>query len=308
MAVQVFRSHGATSLPWHEACEQGGGVRYLMAPHNLDALHMAVGWARTNGRTGVVAAAPAADIDGLLAGLRTAHADAVPLVCVTGRTAPPGRDGAAVPAAALVRSARPVAKYAVQVEEPAQVPQALRAAFRTAREGRPGPVLIDLPPATAARDVSFAAADEEHGGTTHRTRRYVVCGRDGPPGRQVATAIGVRVALEASGHRDTTVVALARADQLPHSAEALAVAARHEVPFVLAATDSGGRSGGRALELMRAYGCSGHRVDDAGGLRSAVAWARKESVTTARPVLLLVAARTQALAARVPRPRTSPEA
>ncbi|MFF3274544.1 thiamine pyrophosphate-binding protein [Streptomyces chrestomyceticus] len=313
MPVQVFGTPGAAALPWYEALERADSTRHLMAHHESDAVHMAAGWARTGGRTGVVVAAPeeperagarsGAGLDGLLAGLRTAQADAVPLVCVTGRTAPPGRDGTAVPAAILVRSARPVTKAAVRVEDPARVPQALRAAFRAARAGRPGPVLIDLPYGTAAHDTLLGSLDEQNctraddghpHRASHRTRRFVVCGRGGPPGRQVPTAVGVRVALDASGHRDTTVVALTGADQLPYAVGALGVAARCEVPLVLAVFDPGGRGGGRARELMRAYGCSGHRVDGRGSLRSALAWARKECVTTARPVLLLIAAHAPA--------------
>src|SRR3712207_9354439 len=41
--------------------------------------------------------------------------------------------------------AKPVAKWAVQVKEPAQLVWTFREAFRIAQEGRPGPVLIDLP-------------------------------------------------------------------------------------------------------------------------------------------------------------------
>ncbi|GCD42014.1 thiamine pyrophosphate-binding protein [Streptomyces paromomycinus] len=338
MPVQVFGSPGAAALPWYESLERADGKRQLTADHESDAVHMAVGWARTGGRTGFAVAAPelpartgarsGAGLDGLLAGLRTAYADAVPLVCVTGRTAPPGRDGTAVPAAALLRSARPVTKAAVRVEDPARVPQALHAAFRTARADRPGPVLVDLPYGTADHDALLGALDEQDCTRSddgrphrapHRTRRFVVCGRGGPPGGQVPTAVGVRVALDASGHRDTTVVALAGAGQLPYAVGALGAAARYEVPFVLAVFDPGGRDGcGRARELMRVYGCSGHRVDGRGSLRSAVAWARKECVTTARPVLLLIAARTpaevraaagtQTLVTRVPHPRVPPEA
>lgn len=46
MAVQVFSTLGATSLPWYETCEQGGGARHLVAGHDLGALRMAAGWAR----------------------------------------------------------------------------------------------------------------------------------------------------------------------------------------------------------------------------------------------------------------------
>ncbi|MFH8344198.1 thiamine pyrophosphate-binding protein [Streptomyces sp. NPDC018045] len=361
----VFGSPGATALPWYGALERAGGPRLLMGRHEQGATHMADGWARTDGRTGVVVAAPeGAGRDGLFAGLRTAHADAVPLVCLTGRTTEEA------PAAGLAAAARRVTKRAVRVDDPARIPRALREAFRTAREGRPGPVLVDLPYGTAEQYVRYDAEAEERGapsgdgrwtahqrdpGTAHGSRtvcraideavaadayvvtdaalrrfcgarprmttgarRYVVCGRDGPPGWQVPAAVGVRTALDALGRRDTEVVALVREHELPYAADALSVAAQHGLPFVLAAIGPDGRSGTEAVRLMRAYGCSGHRVGDPADLRSAVAWARKEAVTTARPALLAVTAptadegradaRAQALVAGVPRQRTAPGA
>ncbi|KAA6213199.1 hypothetical protein CP973_28375 [Streptomyces albofaciens JCM 4342] len=101
-----------------------------------------------------------------------------------------------------------------------------------------------------------------HRSSRHHAHRYVVCGRNGPPGRQVPVTVGVRVALDALGHRDTVAVALLRADELPYVTAPLAYAVRHEVPFVLAAIGPGGRAGEQALKLMRVYGCSAHRVDD----------------------------------------------
>ncbi|WP_030661227.1 hypothetical protein [Streptomyces rimosus] len=130
-----------------------------------------------------------------------------------------------------------------------------------------------------------------HRSSRHHAHRYVVCGRDGPPGRQVPVTVGVRMALDALGHRDTAVAALIRVDELPYTVGPLTNAVRHEVPFVLAAIGPGGRDGEQALELMRMYGCSAHRVDDPDALRSAAVWARKEAVTTARPVLLLATTR-----------------
>ncbi|MFH8750642.1 hypothetical protein ACH4GK_16235 [Streptomyces rimosus] len=131
---------------------------------------------------------------------------------------------------------------------------------------------------------------DPHRSSSHHAQRYVVCGGNGPPGRQVPVTIGVRVALDALGRRDTTAVALIHVHELPHSVHALAFAALHEVPFVLAVVGPDDPSSRRSLELMRAYGCSAHRADDPDALRSAVTWARKEAVTTARPVLLLVTA------------------
>ncbi|MFD7662053.1 thiamine pyrophosphate-binding protein [Streptomyces sp. NPDC059788] len=88
----VFGSAGATALPWYEALERADGIAHLTVRHEQGAAHMADGWARTTGRAGVVVAAPGRSdrpgcgVEGLLTGLRTARADAVPLVCVTGRS------------------------------------------------------------------------------------------------------------------------------------------------------------------------------------------------------------------------------
>ncbi|KWT60204.1 hypothetical protein ADL21_20580 [Streptomyces albus subsp. albus] len=131
---------------------------------------------------------------------------------------------------------------------------------------------------------------DPHRSSSHHARRYVVCGGTGPPGRQVPVTIGVRVALDALGRRDTTVVTLIHVHELPLVTNPLAFSVLHDVPFVLAAVGPDDPSGRRSLELMRAYGCSAHRVDDPDALRSAVTWARKEAVTTARPVLLLATA------------------
>ena len=91
----------------------------------------------------------------MITGLYSASADSIPILCITGQ-APRARltkeDFQAVDIAAI---AAPVAKWAVTVMEPYQVPMALQKAFHIMRSGRPGPVLIDLPIDVQLAEIEF---------------------------------------------------------------------------------------------------------------------------------------------------------
>ena len=67
------------------------------------------------------------------------------MICITGQAAATKLHQEAFQAVDIVEIAKPVTKWAVQLKEPAQAPWVFREAFRIARSGRPGPVLIDLP-------------------------------------------------------------------------------------------------------------------------------------------------------------------
>ncbi|MCL7493387.1 thiamine pyrophosphate-binding protein [Streptomyces sp. MCA2] len=154
----VFGCPGAALLPLYAAMEEAG-IERLSGRHEEGAAFMADGWARTTGRTGVVAVTAGPGSARLITGLYAAQQDAVPLVCVTGRETAGPRRRAGPPRHAtgrppdLVRLAGPVTKRAERIEDPARIPGAFREAFRIAREGRPGPVLIDLPADLAAAEI-----------------------------------------------------------------------------------------------------------------------------------------------------------
>src|SRR5579871_3100268 len=106
---------------------------------------MADGWARTNGNVGVAIGTSGPAGTNMITGLYTAQADSVPIICVTGQAVSTRLHQEAFQAVDIVEIAKPVTKWAVQVKEAAQAPCIFREAFRIARSGRPGPVLIDLP-------------------------------------------------------------------------------------------------------------------------------------------------------------------
>ncbi|WP_063762805.1 thiamine pyrophosphate-binding protein [Streptomyces sp. NRRL S-1448] len=366
VAVQILRDEGIDLVfgcpggplrPLYAAMAEAGGIAHLPVRHAEAAVHMADGWARTSGRAGVVAVAAGPGAARLVAGLCAAAEDAVPLVCLIGRptaAGPPRRAAHRPPD--LVRLAAPVTKRAERIEDPARIPGAFREAFRIAREGRPGPVLIDVPADLAVAEIASDAGRATGGGrwsgpptraaapaglTADRGGRadpgtvrgappwfltelaavfgtgqdpaaasdtYLVSGplaapsaigpggprlrhlygRSGPPGWEVPAAIGVRKALDGRGERDAEVVVVLDGDGFPSLAGELAAAARFGAPMVLLlhTPDRAGEDFADPVKLAEAYGCAGRDVVDPAELRTAVEWARKEAVSTRRPVLV----------------------
>lgn len=153
----AFGCPGAAILPLYKAMEEDGRIEHLTVRHEEGAAHMADGWARTNGKVGVAVATSGPGATNLVTGLYTAQADSIPMVCLTGQAVSPKLHQEAFQAVDIVEIARPVTKWAVQIKEAAQIPWAFREAFRVARSGRPGPVLIDLPLDLAKREISYDA-------------------------------------------------------------------------------------------------------------------------------------------------------
>jgi tartronate-semialdehyde synthase len=141
----VFGCPGAAILPLYQAMEADGGIEHLIVRHEEGATHMADGWSRTTGNVGVAIGTSGPAGTNMITGLYTAQADSVPILCITGQAVSSKLHQEAFQAVDIVAVATPVTKWAVQVKEAAQAPWIFRKAFQVAREGRPGPVLVDLP-------------------------------------------------------------------------------------------------------------------------------------------------------------------
>ncbi|MEU3770912.1 glyoxylate carboligase [Amycolatopsis keratiniphila] len=140
----AFGCPGAAILPLYHAM-QDSGIEHLIVRHEEGATHMADGWARTTGNVGVAIGTSGPAGTNMITGLYTAQADSIPILCITGQADSRKLHTEAFQAVDIVEIAKPVTKWAVQVKEAAQLPWVFREAFRIARSGRPGPVLIDLP-------------------------------------------------------------------------------------------------------------------------------------------------------------------
>jgi len=154
----AFGCPGAAILPLYKALEQVGGIEHLIVRHEEGATHMADGWSRTTGKVGVAIGTSGPAGTNMITGLYTAIADSVPLVCITGQQRTDLLDKEGFQAVDIVEVAKPVTKWAVQIKEAATAPWVFREAFRIAQEGRPGPVLIDIPLDVAQQQIEYDPA------------------------------------------------------------------------------------------------------------------------------------------------------
>ncbi|WP_433164476.1 glyoxylate carboligase [Kribbella sp. CA-247076] len=155
-ATQTFGLPGAAINPFYSAMKKHGGIKHVLARHVEGASHMAEGYTRARaGNIGVCIGTSGPAGTDMITGLYSASADSIPILCITGQ-APVAKlhkeDFQAVDIASI---AKPVAKWAVTVMEPAQVPGTFQKAFQVMREGRPGPVLVDLPLDVQLAEIDF---------------------------------------------------------------------------------------------------------------------------------------------------------
>src|SRR5262245_17023088 len=141
----VFGVPGAAILPLYKALSKSQKIRHISVRHEEGGTHSADGYARVTGKVGINIGTSGPAGTNMITGLYTAMADSIPMICITGQAPTDVLHKEAFQAVDIVEIAKPVTKWAVQVKETAQMPWVFRQAFRIAQEGRPGPVLIDLP-------------------------------------------------------------------------------------------------------------------------------------------------------------------
>jgi tartronate-semialdehyde synthase len=141
----IFGMPGANINPFYAALAKSERIKHFIARHEEGASHCAEGWARVTGVPGVCVSTSGPSGTNFVTGLYNAFQDSIPFIAITGQhtRAMQGKEG--FQAMDITEVVRPVTKKAYYVRESAQVPWVFRDAFRVCQEGRPGPVLIDLP-------------------------------------------------------------------------------------------------------------------------------------------------------------------
>lgn len=154
----VFGIPGAAILPLYKALSKSQKIRHLTVRHEEGATHAADGWARVTGKVGVAIGTSGPAGTNMVTGLYTCQGDSIPIVCITGQALRPMLHKEAFQAVNIAEIVKPVVKKSYCVLETALIPQVFREAFKIAREGRPGPVLIDLPLDVQRGEVEFDPA------------------------------------------------------------------------------------------------------------------------------------------------------
>src|SRR2546422_1638194 len=159
----MFGYPGGAIMPFYDALHGQDAVRHILVRHEQAAAHAADGYARAGNRVGVCVATSGPGATNLVTGLAAAHMDGSPVLAITGQVARPmlGRD--AFQETDVVGVTMPVTKHNVLVRDVADLADDVREAMAIAMEGRPGPVLVDVP-----KDVQNQKAEYKESGAWSR--------------------------------------------------------------------------------------------------------------------------------------------
>ena len=142
----MFGYPGGAIMPFYDALHgHEKTLRHILVRHEQAAAHAADGYARASNRIGVCVATSGPGATNLVTGLATAHMDGSPVLAITGQVGRPmlGRD--AFQETDVVGVTMPVTKHNVLVRDVEELADDVREAMAIAMEGRPGPVLVDVP-------------------------------------------------------------------------------------------------------------------------------------------------------------------
>ncbi|MCX8129105.1 MAG: biosynthetic-type acetolactate synthase large subunit [Clostridia bacterium] len=154
----VFGFPGGQAIVIYDALYKARNeIRHVLTSHEQGASHAADGYARATGKVGVCIATSGPGATNLVTGIATAYMDSVPMVAITGQvpTTLLGKDS--FQEVDITGITMPVTKHNYIVKDVTRLADTIREAFIVAKEGRPGPVLIDV-----CKDVTSTATEFEH--------------------------------------------------------------------------------------------------------------------------------------------------
>lgn len=141
----VFGYPGGTILNVYDALYMHSGeIKHILTSHEQGAAHAADGYARATGKVGVCLATSGPGATNLVTGIATAYMDSVPMVAITCNVVLPllGKD--TFQEVDIAGVTMPITKHGYIVKDVTRLADTIRKAFAIAREGRPGPVLVDI--------------------------------------------------------------------------------------------------------------------------------------------------------------------
>ena len=158
--VSVLFGHpGGAILPFYDALWAYPSLRHILVRHEQSAAHAADGYARVTGQPGVCVATSGPGATNLITGIMAAKADSIPLVAITGQVPRAAMGTEAFQECDICSIAAVCTKRTYLVLSANDLARTVREAFRVAQEGRPGPVLIDVPRDVQLEEAEFAYPD-----------------------------------------------------------------------------------------------------------------------------------------------------
>ncbi len=151
----VFGYPGGAILNVYDALyKHSDEITHILTSHEQGASHAADGYARATGKVGVCMATSGPGATNLVTGIATAYMDSIPVVAITCNVTVPllGKDS--FQEVDIAGITMPVTKHSFIVKDVTKLADTLRRAFTIAKQGRPGPVLVDV-----TKDVTAAECD-----------------------------------------------------------------------------------------------------------------------------------------------------
>ena len=163
----VFGYPGGAVLPIYDALYEHPKIKHILVRHEQGATHAAEGYARSTGKPGVVLVTSGPGATNAVTGITDALMDSIPMVVITGQVATNLIGTDAFQEADTVGITRHCTKHNYLVKDPADLEEIIHDAFHIATNGRPGPVVIDIP-----KNVQVATAAPNGNINPSKSSRY----------------------------------------------------------------------------------------------------------------------------------------
>lgn len=158
----VFGYPGGTILNVYDALyKHSEEINHILTSHEQGAVHAADGYARATGKVGVCLATSGPGATNLVTGIATAYMDSVPVVAITCNVNLPllGKDS--FQEVDIAGITMPITKHSYIVKDVTSLADTIRKAFSIARDGRPGPVLVDITKDVTANTCEYEKKDPD---------------------------------------------------------------------------------------------------------------------------------------------------
>ena len=141
----IFGYPGGAVLHIYDALYQQDDIKHILVRHEQGASHMADGYARATGKTGVCLVTSGPGATNAVTGIATAYMDSIPMVVLTGQVSTHAIGSDAFQEVDCIGITRPCVKHNFLVKRVEDLAVTLKKAFYLASSGRPGPVVVDIP-------------------------------------------------------------------------------------------------------------------------------------------------------------------
>jgi acetolactate synthase-1/2/3 large subunit len=147
----IFGYPGGAVLPIYDSLFKQNSIKHVLVRQEAGAVHAAEGYAKSSSKVGVVLVTSGPGATNIVTGLTDAMMDSVPIVCITGQVPQHLIGSDAFQECDTTGITRPCTKHNYLVKDANNLSGVFHEAFKIAKDGRPGPVVIDIP-----KDVQFA--------------------------------------------------------------------------------------------------------------------------------------------------------